>query len=86
MVSGEVGWGAVAIISWGATATGRIGLRVLRPLWAFCKGNHLMRHILPLLCLTALIASSGCQTIEGAGRDMSSAGHAVTQEAQKANN
>lgn len=45
-----------------------------------------MRLILPLLCLTALIATAGCQTIAGAGRDLSSAGHAVTTEAQKAAN
>jgi predicted small secreted protein len=45
-----------------------------------------MRYLLPLICLTALIATSGCETMEGAGRDMSTVGQTVTSEAQKANN
>lgn len=45
-----------------------------------------MRFILPLLCLTALLATTACETIEGAGRDVTSAGQVVTNEAQKAAN
>lgn len=43
-----------------------------------------MRLILPLLCLSALLATSACETMEGFGRDMSTAGDAVTDEAQDA--
>jgi entericidin B len=43
-----------------------------------------MRLILPLLCLTALLATSACETMQGMGRDMSAAGDVVTDEAQDA--
>jgi predicted small secreted protein len=43
-----------------------------------------MRLILPLLLLTTLLATSACETMEGLGRDMSTAGDAVTAEAQDA--
>ena len=45
-----------------------------------------MRYILPLLCLTALLATTACETIEGAGRDMTNVGETVTSEAQQAGN
>jgi predicted small secreted protein len=71
-------------LAWG----GGKALRVsgVLPTVGLCKGIRLMRYILPLICLTVLIATAGCETVEGAGRDMSSAGKAVTSEAQKANN
>ena len=45
-----------------------------------------MRKIWTLLCLTALIGTAACETMEGAGRDLTSAGQTVTSEAQKAGN
>ena len=45
-----------------------------------------MRYFLPLLSLTALLAVTACETVEGAGRDLTSAGQTVTTEAQKAAN
>jgi predicted small secreted protein len=45
-----------------------------------------MRYLLPLICLTTLLAVSACETVEGAGRDITSAGQAVSTEAQKATN
>ncbi|MDT8856928.1 entericidin A/B family lipoprotein [Paracoccaceae bacterium Fryx2] len=41
-----------------------------------------MRIRLAYLPLLALLATSACETIQGAGRDMSSAGQAVTAESQ----
>lgn len=38
-----------------------------------------MKKILALLAFTTLIA---CETVQGAGRDMSSAGRAITAESQ----
>jgi predicted small secreted protein len=38
-------------------------------------------RFLPLL---ALMAFAGCETIEGAGRDLNTAGDVITQEAQEA--
>lgn len=43
-----------------------------------------MRKILALLVATAAIATAACNTVEGAGRDVSSAGHAVTDTARDA--
>ena len=43
-----------------------------------------MRKLWTLLCLTALIGTSACETIEGAGRDLTMAGQTVTTEAQQA--
>ena len=45
-----------------------------------------MHRTLPLLALAALLATSACETVKGAGRDVSAAGHTVTNEAQKAQN
>ena len=45
-----------------------------------------MRPSLILLCLIAATALSACETMKGAGRDMSSAGQVVTSEANKAQN
>jgi predicted small secreted protein len=43
-----------------------------------------MRPTPILLALTLLLAVAGCETMEGAGRDMSAAGQTVTAEAKKA--
>ncbi len=37
-----------------------------------------------VLFFLALVALGACNTVEGAGRDLSTAGHAVTNEAQDA--
>ncbi len=39
---------------------------------------------LSLLPLLALIALAACQTVEGAGRDLSTAGDAIASESQDA--
>ncbi|NPD15197.1 entericidin A/B family lipoprotein [Xinfangfangia sp. D13-10-4-6] len=36
-----------------------------------------------ILSLLAIFATSACNTIAGAGRDMQDAGHAITSEARK---
>jgi predicted small secreted protein len=41
-----------------------------------------MRISIILLSLTAILAVAGCETIQGAGRDISTAGEAVTTESQ----
>jgi entericidin B len=41
---------------------------------------------LTLLALVALLSAAACETMEGAGRDMTTAGQTVTSEAQKAAN
>lgn len=38
----------------------------------------------PLLALLALFALTACETFEGAGRDIETAGETITQEAQEA--
>jgi len=43
-----------------------------------------MRKIFVLLAATAALAVAACNTIEGAGRDVSAAGHAVSNTAQDA--
>ncbi len=43
-----------------------------------------MRKIIVLLAATAALAVAACNTVEGAGRDVSAAGHAVTNTAQDA--
>lgn len=43
-----------------------------------------MRKVLVLLAATAAIATAACNTVEGAGKDVSSAGHAVSDTAQDA--
>ena len=35
-----------------------------------------------ILAIFALLALAACNTVEGAGKDISTAGHAVTDEAQ----
>ncbi len=37
-----------------------------------------------ILSLLAIFATSACNTVAGAGRDMQDAGHAITKEATKA--
>jgi predicted small secreted protein len=39
---------------------------------------------LTVLAIVALLIASACETIEGAGRDMTTAGQTVTSEAKKA--
>jgi len=41
-----------------------------------------MVRVLTVLCLLAFTATSGCNTIEGAGEDMQSAGEAIEEEAE----
>lgn len=43
-----------------------------------------MRKIIVLLAATAALATAACNTVAGAGRDVSSAGHAVTSTAEDA--
>lgn len=38
----------------------------------------------PLLPLLAFLAMAACETFEGAGRDLETAGETITQEAQEA--
>ena len=38
------------------------------------------------LAILALIALTACETVEGAGRDITTAGEVITQEAQTAGN
>ena len=45
-----------------------------------------MRYLLPLICLTSLLAVSACETVAGAGQDLSTAGQAVSTQAEKAAN
>lgn len=42
-----------------------------------------MTRLFPLFAI-ALFALSACETVEGAGRDLTTAGTAITQEAQSA--
>ena len=43
-----------------------------------------MRKIVLLAALAASLFATGCNTVAGAGRDVSSAGHAVTDTANAA--
>jgi predicted small secreted protein len=43
-----------------------------------------MRKIVVLAALAASLIVAACNTVEGAGKDVSSAGHAVTDTAQDA--
>ena len=43
-----------------------------------------MRKLFILLAATAAMAVSACNTVEGAGKDVSSAGKAVTETARDA--
>jgi predicted small secreted protein len=43
-----------------------------------------MRKLIVLAALAASLAVSACNTVEGAGKDVSSAGQAVTDTAQDA--
>lgn len=43
-----------------------------------------MRKIIILMAAAAALATSACNTVAGAGRDVSAAGHAVTDTAQDA--
>jgi predicted small secreted protein len=43
-----------------------------------------MRKLIVLMIVTAGLATAACNTVSGAGRDVSSAGHAVTDTAQDA--
>lgn len=43
-----------------------------------------MRKLFILMIATASMAVAACNTVEGAGKDVSSAGHAVTDTARDA--
>lgn len=43
-----------------------------------------MSRVLKLIPILALLALAACETVQGAGRDMSAAGNAVSRESQKA--
>ncbi len=43
-----------------------------------------MRKLLVITLITAGLALAACNTVEGAGKDVSSAGHAVTDTAKDA--
>ncbi len=43
-----------------------------------------MRKLLILMAATAAIAVAACNTVKGAGQDVSAAGHAVSDTAQDA--
>lgn len=43
-----------------------------------------MRPIIAIALLTAALLLAACNTVEGAGRDVSGAGHAVTDTARDA--
>jgi predicted small secreted protein len=43
-----------------------------------------MRKVLVFMAACAAIAVAACNTVEGAGKDVSSAGHAVTETARDA--
>jgi predicted small secreted protein len=43
-----------------------------------------MRKILTLACLSAALLTAACNTVSGAGRDVSAAGRAVTDTAEDA--
>jgi predicted small secreted protein len=43
-----------------------------------------MRKISSILTLVSMVALTACQTVEGAGKDLQSAGTAISREAQQA--
>jgi predicted small secreted protein len=43
-----------------------------------------MRQVIAITLLTASLLLAACNTVEGAGKDVSSAGHAVTDTARDA--
>ena len=43
-----------------------------------------MRKLLILMAATAALAVTACNTVQGAGKDVSAAGHAVSDTAQDA--
>ncbi|RDD69107.1 entericidin A/B family lipoprotein [Paracoccus versutus] len=43
-----------------------------------------MRKIIHVSPLLALLVLAACQTVQGAGRDLQSAGQAISRESQKA--
>ncbi|MDF3855345.1 entericidin A/B family lipoprotein [Paracoccus sp. P2] len=43
-----------------------------------------MRKIIHVSPLLALLALAACQTVQGAGRDLQSAGQAISRESQEA--
>lgn len=45
-----------------------------------------MTHTIRILSVLALLATAACETVKGAGRDISSAGQTITQEARKTQN
>lgn len=45
-----------------------------------------MKTLLTTLAIASVIVFTGCNTIKGAGQDVSKAGHAVSDAAQKTQN
>lgn len=45
-----------------------------------------MRKLVVLMIIAAGLATAACNTVSGAGKDVSSAGHAVTDTANDAKN
>lgn len=50
---------------------------------SFSKGVLTMKRSLRLLPVIALMAAAACNTVAGAGRDLSAAGQAVNSEARE---
>ena len=48
------------------------------------SGDNPMRPIIAITVLAATLLLAACNTVEGAGRDVSAAGHAVTDTAKDA--
>jgi predicted small secreted protein len=48
------------------------------------QGDIAMRNLIVLATVVASLAIAACNTVEGAGKDVSSAGHAVTDTARDA--
>jgi entericidin B len=47
------------------------------------RGTHMTRFIAMLLLAGATIAATGCNTMAGAGQDISKGGNAITNSAEK---
>jgi len=56
-------------------------LNVRQPLWVMQKDN-MMRKIFAVAMIASGLLVSACNTVEGAGKDVSSAGNAVADAAK----
>ena len=52
--------------------------------WLFTHGEFPLRQLIFLMVATASLAVAACHTVEGAGKDVSSAGKAVSDTARDA--